>query len=61
MERRIKGLGLLLFSLLLAVCFQAMGWRYFDLLFLEIPWPVVFLLMGAAGLALAVWPEGPHE
>lgn len=60
MERRIKGLGLVLFSLLLAVCFQAMQWRWFDLLMFEIPWPVVFLLIGAAGLALVFWPQPPE-
>ncbi len=61
MERRIKGLGLLLFSLLLSRCFGAMGWRSFDLLFLEVPWPAVFLLLGAAGLLLVFWPERPGE
>lgn len=57
MERKIKGIALLLFSILLAICIGGMGWRYFDLLFLEIPWPAVFLLTGAAGLALTFWPE----
>lgn len=60
MERRIKGLGLVLFSLLLAVCFQAMQWRWFDLLMFETPWPVVFLLVGAVGLALTFWPQPPE-
>ena len=60
MERRIKGLGLVLFSLLLAVCFQAMQWRWFDLLMFEIPWPVVFLLVGAVGLALTFCPQPPE-
>ena len=50
----------MLFSLLLAVCFQAMQWRWFDLLMFEIPWPVVFLLVGAVGLALTFWPQPPE-
>lgn len=57
MERRVKGLALLLFSILLALCFAMMGWKYFALLFLEIPWPAVFLLIGIAGLALVFWPQ----
>ena len=61
MERKMKGIALLLFSILLALCFAMMGWKYFDLLFLEIPWPVAFILTGAAGLALVFWPRRPEE
>lgn len=61
MERKIKGIALLLFSILLSLGFEALDWRWFNFAFFEIPWPAVFMLLGAAGLALAVWPEGPHE
>lgn len=47
----------MLFSILLLMCFGFMGWQRFDLLFLEIPWPPVFVLIGAAGLGMAFWPE----
>lgn len=57
MERRIKGLALLLFSILLALFFESRGWGYFNLLFLEVPFAAVYLLVGAAGLALVFWPE----
>lgn len=61
MERRIKGLALLLFSILLALFFEWGGWGYFDLLFLEIPFAAVYLLVGAAGLALALLPENKEK
>lgn len=61
MEWKWNGIALLLFSILLALCFAMMGWKNFDLLFLEIPWPVVFLLTGAVGLALTFWPQRPGE
>ena len=57
MERRIKGLALLLFSVLLAVCLPPMEVGYFDLLFLEVPFALVYILVGIAGLALVFWPE----
>ncbi len=57
MERKIKGIALLLFSILLTLGFDAMGWTWFDFAFLEIWWSAVFILLGAIGLALVVWPE----
>lgn len=61
MERRVKGLALLLFSILLALFFELRGWGYFDLLFLEVPFAAVYLLVGAAGLALALLPENKEK
>ena len=36
MIRKIKGIALLLFSILLTLGFDAMGWTWFDLLPVEI-------------------------
>ena len=57
MERKIKGLALLLFSILLTLGFNAMGSTRFDFAFFEIWWAAIFILLGAVGLAMALWPE----
>lgn len=53
----MNGIALLLFSILLAVCFPPALVGYFNLLFLEVPWALVYLLIGIAGLALVFWPQ----
>ena len=57
MERKIKGIALLLFSILLTLGFDAMDWTWFRFAFFEIWWPAIFILLGAVGLAMALWPE----
>lgn len=57
MERKIKGIALLLFSILLTLGFQAMGLSGFTFAFFDIWWAAVFILLGAIGLALVLWPE----
>lgn len=61
MERRIKGLALILFGIFLGVCFPTKNFSYFDLAFLEIPFSLVYLLIGDAGLGLVFWPQPPKE
>ncbi|MDE6838885.1 MAG: hypothetical protein K2P33_10905 [Acutalibacter sp.] len=57
MERKIKGIALLLFSILLTLGFDAMDWTWFQFAFFEIRWAAIFILLGAAGLAMTLWPE----
>ncbi len=57
MERKIKGIALLLFSILLTLGFDAMDWTWFRFAFFEIWWAAIFILLGAVGLAMALWPE----
>ncbi len=57
MERKIKGIALLLFSILLTLGFDAMDWTWFHFAFFEIWWAAIFILLGAVGLAMTLWPE----
>lgn len=57
MERKIKGIALLLFSILLTLGFDAMDWTWFQFAFFEIRWAAIFILLGAVGLAMTLWPE----
>lgn len=57
MERKLKGIAILLFSILLTLGFQVMGIGGFDFAFFEIWWAGVFILLGAVGLAVVLWPE----
>lgn len=57
MERKIKGIALLLFSILLTLGFDAMDWTWFQFAFFEIRWAAIFILLGAVGLAMALRPE----
>ena len=57
MERKIKGIALLLFSILLTLGFQVMGLGGFTFAFFDIWWAGIFILLGAAGLAMVLWPE----
>ena len=57
MERKIKGIALLLFSILLTLGFDAMDWTWFHFAFFEIWWAAIFILLAAVGLAMALWPE----
>ncbi|WP_322173020.1 hypothetical protein [Acutalibacter caecimuris] len=57
MERKLKGIAILLFSILLTLGFQVMGIGGFTFAFFDIWWAGVFILLGAVGLAMALWPE----
>lgn len=57
MERKMKGIALLLFSILLTLGFGAMDLTWFNFAFFEIPWPAVFLVAGGIGLGMVFWPE----
>lgn len=50
MKRQFQGIAIILFSILLTLTFESVGWKYvFDL---SLNWAHIFMLVGAAGL---VW------
>ena len=51
MERRSKGFALMLFSLILLLGFQSLGWDH--ILDLSLTWQHLFLLMGTVGFGMA--------
>ena len=58
MERRSKGFALMLFSLILLLGFQSLGWDH--ILDLSLTWQHLFLLMGPVGFGMAFF-EPPKE
>ena len=57
MERRSKGFALMLFSLILLLGFQSLGW---DHILVSLTWQHLFLLMGTVGFGMAFF-EPPKE
>ncbi len=55
MRKTLQGIALLLAGILLALCFDDLGWKYVGDLSLR--WPHLFLVLAIAGLAMAFWPE----
>lgn len=58
MERRYKGFALMLFSLILLLGFQSLGWEH--ILDLSLSWQHLFLLMGTVGFGM-VFFEAPKK
>lgn len=58
MERRSKGFALMLFSLILLLGFQSLGWNH--ILDLSLTWQHLFLLMGTVGFGMAFF-EAPKK
>lgn len=55
MKRQLQGIALLLFSILLTLTFESVGWTYvFDL---NLHWADIFMLIGIAGLVMAFLPK----
>lgn len=56
MKKQLQGIAILLFSILLTLTFESVGWKYvFDL---SINWAHIFMLIGIAGLIRVFLPEG---
>lgn len=55
MKKKLQGIAIILFSLLLTVAFDSVGWKYvFDL---SLNWAHIFMLTGTAGLCMVFLPE----
>jgi len=55
MKKQLQGIALILFSILLTIVFEIVGWKYvFDL---SLNWAHIFMLIGIAGLIWAFIPE----
>ena len=59
MKRQLQGIAIILFSILLTVTFNSVGWKYvFDL---SLYWAHVFMLIGIVGLVMVFVPEHKDE
>lgn len=55
MKKQLQGIALILFSILMTITFENVGWEYvFDL---SLNWAHIFILIGIAGLIWAFIPE----
>lgn len=55
MKKQLQGIALILFSILMTIVFEIVGWEYvFDL---SLNWAHIFMLIGIAGLIWAFIPE----
>lgn len=59
MKRQLQGIAIILFSILLTVTFNSVGWKYvFDL---SLYWAHIFMLTGIVGLVMVFVPEHKDE
>lgn len=59
MKRQLQGIALILFSILLTLGFDSAGWYF--VLDLSVRWSSLFMLLGAAGVALVFRTDGKEK
>ena len=58
-KRQLQGIAIILFSILLTVTFNSVGWKYvFDL---SLYWAHIFMITGIVGLVMVFVPEHKDE
>ncbi len=55
MKKQLQGIALILFSILMTITFESVGWKSVGDLSLN--WAHIFMLIGVAGLIFAFIPE----
>ncbi len=53
LNRKLKGLAVMLFSLILMTGFQNLKWIYF--FDLDLQWQHIWLILGAVGFLIVIW------
>ena len=57
MKKQLQGIAIILFSIMLIVGFEELGWHYAYVLGNELDWTHIFMLIGTFGLLQVLIPS----